>query len=624
MRNAESGVMILAGCLAVGGALAPSRPAAAADWPQFGYDSRHSGNNPAETTLGAANVATLRVRYQVALPGVVDGPPVFLAGAATPQGTKDLLFLETKGGTLLALDAATGAMVWSQRPASQPGTTTSSPAIDPGRQFVYAYGLDGKVHKYAAGDGSEVTSGGWPQIATLKPAVEQGAAALAVATAGGGTPYLYVASSGYPGSAGDAQGHVTAINLVTGAQQVWNTVCSDQAVHFAAGGTPDCAQTQAGIWARAGVAYDPDLDRIFFATGNGKFDADRGGHDWGESVLALRPDGTGAAGGMPLDSYTPNDFQDLDNAGEDLGCTAPALLPAAPASRYPHLAVQGGREPSGELHLLDLDNLSLQGGPGHTAGEVEPVLVPQGGPLLTAPAVWVNPADGGVWMFFANDNGIAAMQLWVDAAGNPTIFPQWSTGGGGSSPVVANGVLYYAGSSGLRALDPLSGKLLFADPALGGIHWESPIVVGGRLYVTDESATLRAYEPSGASPTFHPLPAACRVVDTRWPAGLDGGPPLSGGATRIFAVAGQCGVPAGAVAITANVSALRPSARGSLQVTAANVASPGVSVSFRRGQARATVQGTIPLTGNPPGSVAVTARLNGNVGFMLAVIGYYQ
>jgi hypothetical protein len=92
----------------------------------------------------------------------------------------------------------------------------------------------------------------------------------------------------------------------------------------------------------------------------------------------------------------------------------------------------------------------------------------------------------------------------------------------------------------------------------------------------------------------------------------------------VFAIAGHCGVPAGAVAITANVSALQPSARGSLVVTAAGVASPGVTVSFRRGQVRATTQATIALTGNPQGSVAATARLNGRVGFMLAVLGFYE
>jgi len=46
--------------------------------------------------------------------------------------------------------------------------TTSTPAVDPSNQFVYAYGLDGKVHKYAVGNGAETIGGGWPQVATLK------------------------------------------------------------------------------------------------------------------------------------------------------------------------------------------------------------------------------------------------------------------------------------------------------------------------------------------------------------------------------------------------------------------------------------------------------------------------
>ena len=119
--------------------------------------------------------------------------------------------------------------------------TTSSPAIDPGRAFVYSYGLDGRVHKFAVADGTETTTGGWPQVATLKGFDEKGSSPLVFATARSGTTYLYSANGGYPGDAGDYQGHVTAINLSTGAQKVFNTQCSDQTVHFVTTpGTPDC------------------------------------------------------------------------------------------------------------------------------------------------------------------------------------------------------------------------------------------------------------------------------------------------------------------------------------------------------------------------------------------------
>jgi|HubBroStandDraft_3_1064219.scaffolds.fasta_scaffold16755_2 outer membrane protein assembly factor BamB len=495
-RPSRSGAGLLAALVAAFALpAAVPRAARAADWLQFNYDSRHSGANPEETVLGPGNVGGLRVLYHVALPGVADGAPVFLSGVATPLGTKDLLFLTTRRGILLALDAASGAVVWSRRPARRPGFTTAMPAIDPGRRFVYAYGLDGSVHRYRVEDGAEVAGRGWPQPATVKPASEQGSADLTVAVAASGRAYLYAASTGYPGAAGDSQGHVTAIDLsrgASGAQRVFNAVCSDQAGHFPAGGAADCSRTQAGIWARAGVVYDPELDRIFFTTGVGVFDADHGGRDWGDTVLALHPDGSGAGGGLPVDAYTPNDFQQLQDAGADLGSSHPVLLPPAAGSKYPHLVVQAGRE--GELHLLDRDDLSRQGGPGHIAGEVEPVAVPQGGPVETAPAVWVNPHDGTTWIFFVNDNGISAMQLFVDAAGNPTIFPQWTkSGGGGSSPVLAHGVLFYAGTAGLQALDPASGAVLYAHPGPGPIHWESPIVVNGRVYLADESGTLWAF-----------------------------------------------------------------------------------------------------------------------------------
>jgi PQQ-like domain len=189
----------LASFAAVAGmALVAAPVAQAADWLQFNHDSRHSGANLEESSIHARNVGALAVRYQVALPGVADAPPVFLEGVTTPGGTRDLVFLATRRGVLLAVDAATGATVWSRRAARRPGTTSASPAVDPSRQFVYSYGLDGRVHKFAVGDGSEVTAGGWPEVATLKPDVEQGSSALSIATAAGGASYLYVASSGYP------------------------------------------------------------------------------------------------------------------------------------------------------------------------------------------------------------------------------------------------------------------------------------------------------------------------------------------------------------------------------------------------------------------------------------------
>ena len=179
-----------------------SMPGLAYDWLQFGGNAQHSGNNTSETIITPANVSTLVSKFEATLPSVADGAPVFLEGVTTAGGVKNLLFVTTKDGWIVALDAQTGTSVWSHQ--NGPGTckinngsnvcyTTSSPAIDPNRLYVYSYGLEGNVHKYQVGDGTEIVTGGWPQSATLKGYDEKGSSALSIATSAGAT-YLYATS----------------------------------------------------------------------------------------------------------------------------------------------------------------------------------------------------------------------------------------------------------------------------------------------------------------------------------------------------------------------------------------------------------------------------------------------
>ena len=214
--------------------------------------------------MTTANVSGLHQIHQTTLPSTADGAPAYVEGVSTAGGTKNLLFVTTRAGDLVAVDAATGSIVWqAHHPAgtckinngSSTCYTTSSPAVDPNLLYVYSYGLDGYVHKHNIGDGTEVTDANWPELSTLKPWDEKGSSALSIAKDKAGDTYLYSVLSGYPGDRGDYQGHLTAINLATGGQKVWNSLCSDQTVHFVPKGTPgaDCAEQQSGIWARAGV-----------------------------------------------------------------------------------------------------------------------------------------------------------------------------------------------------------------------------------------------------------------------------------------------------------------------------------------------------------------------------------
>ncbi len=496
-------------CVAGAGlCLSVATGALAYDWLQFGGNAQHSGNNTYETALTTANVSTLTSKYSASLPSTADGTPVFLEGVTTPGGVKDILFATTTDGWIVALNAQTGATLWSHQ--NGPGSckinngsstcyTTSSPAIDPNRLYVYSYGLDGSVHKYKVGDGTEISTGGWPALATLKGYDEKGSSALSTATSGGVT-YLYMTHGGYPGDNGDYQGHVTAINLANGAQNVFNGACSDQPAHLqpvGGGVLPTCPSAQNAMWSRPGIIYDAGTDRIFVATGNafngtaGQFD---GVTNWSESVLALHPNATGGTGvnaGKPLDSYTPTGHVTLDIQDNDVGSTAPAILPVPATSSVQHLGVQGGKD--AKLRLLNLQDLSTHGNPGTTGGELSVISVPQGGGLFSQPAVWVNPADGKTWLFVVNGSGAAGLRVDFDSGGNPSLTSVWHNGQSGTSPVIANNMVFLIGGSTARALDALTGTQLWSATRSGGTHWQSVIVANGVVYAASQSGTVDAF-----------------------------------------------------------------------------------------------------------------------------------
>jgi len=485
--------------------------AGAADWLQFGYDSAHSSNNPDESVISAANVATLQPLYSVPISGT-DGPPVLLANVEIGAASRDLLFVTTVYG-VTAIDAADGSVVWVQSQTSYEYSVGSSPAIDPGRQFVYGPGSDGLVHKLAVADGSEIVDANWPARSSLKPAIEKAPSPLAIATAQDASSYVYAVTSSF-NETGDYQGHVTAVDLTTGNSNVFNAACSDLTVHFVANGTPgvdDCATQSNGIWGRGGTTYNPYNGRLYVSVGNGPFDADSGGHDWGDSVLALNPDGTGAGNGLPLDSYTPTEYQSLAMFNGDLGSSSPAVLPPVSGSNYAHLGIQLGKD--GAVRLLDLDNLSGKGAPGNTGGELQKLaLLPGGfGNFGTPqPAVWTDVhGDQSLWVLASVQGVMSGLQLTV-ASGQPLLESRWTTGSmsNSSSPLVANDVLYAvtSGSNGatIKAFNPTTGDTLWTSPAVDGCcHAQSPIVANGRVYLASGS-TINAFaipEPAPPPPT---------------------------------------------------------------------------------------------------------------------------
>ena len=440
------------------------------------------------------DVSLLQATWHVPIPEQSDGAPLFVSSVDVGGTSRDLLIVETNQGQVVALDSVTGQTLWQTTQPLGVRWTTSTPAIDPQRQFVYAYCLDGYIHKYAIVDGSEATGGGWPQLVTTKTDVEKGSSAIRIATAGNGHTYLYMPTAAYPdpGDAGDYQGHVTSIDLGQGDQWVFNAACSDKSFHLLPTlDENDCDQQQSGIWARAGVVYDPSLDRIFVTVGNGVYDASSGGFNWGSSVVALKPDGS-TEDGVPLDSYTPAEFQQLTDQDLDLSASAVEILPAGTSDTYPHLGVQIGKD--GVLRLLNLADLSGQGGPRHIGGELAKL---QGLPwVLTRPVAWRNPASGITSIFVTNSQALLAFDLVVHADRTMGFVQTWSVNNGGTSPVLANGVLYYAAENHLYGVDASSGEVLWQDNQIGPVHWQTPIIAGSSLFICDGSHQVWRYDLS--------------------------------------------------------------------------------------------------------------------------------
>ena len=153
---------------------------------------------------------------------------------------------------------------------------------------------------------------------------------------------------------------------------------------------------------------------------------------------------------------------------------------------------------------------------------------------------------------------------------------------------------------------------------------------GGIAVLVVPGTTVRA-DPAGllvlppqTPARFHTL-APCRLVDTRGAAGPLGGPALDGGAaTRTFALAGTCGVPGDATAVSLNVTVANPAAAGHLRLFAAGTAAPLASaINFRAGQVRAN---NAILSVSSDGSAGVTVRNDaaGPTDLVLDVNGFFR
>lgn len=387
--------------------------------------------------------------------------------------------------TLYGLDAKSGVFRW-RRSTTGPSRCATAAAVVVG-QWVYAPGLDGKVHRYAVATGREYRAHGWPRTVTLMPDVEKVAANLTATKR-----YLYVTTSGFIGDQGHYEGHLVTIDLRTGRSRVFNSLCSNirQLLGPETSRPNYCTSVQSGLFGRGQGTVDPVTGDVYVVSGNGPWN---GSTNWGDSVLKLDP-----SGNRLLDTFTPTNQAGLAASDEDLGSTGPALLPPIRQGGHVyHLLVQGGKGPACgtcngvALRLLNRDNLSGQRGPGHLGGDLVDVQAPGSCEVLTAPTVWRSPT-GTIWVFYANDCGTAGYRLYSPSPGRFRLDQGWFVHQGGTTPVMSGGVLYVARSGQLSGYDPLTGNLL-TGVAIGALHWQYPLIAGGSLYIADESGHVSAF-----------------------------------------------------------------------------------------------------------------------------------
>jgi len=432
---------------------------AAHDWTRFGFDAARSSVSPYATGITAANAGQLQ-RERVELGGTADSSPIFLHDVDVAGAKRDAFFLTTTYGRTVAVDAATGRILWRYTPpgygswAGSYRITTATPVADPSRRFVYASAPDGRIRKLTVADGKQV----WSRAITLLPQREKIAASLNFSRG-----VVIATTGGYIGDAPPYQGHVVTLRPSTGAiVHVWNSLCSDRHRLIQ---PSSCGASDSAIWGRAGAVVEPGSGRLLVATGNAPWN---GRTNWGDSALELTPTAS-----RLLQNWTPRNQDELNRTDADLGSTSPAVLGHG-------LALQGGKD--GKLRLLRLARMNGTSRAGaRTGGELQTIAAPGGTDVFTAPAVW--HTGGATWVFVADNAGTAGYRL---AQGR--LRRAWSKGNAGTSPVVAGGLLYvYDPNGALRVLRPTTGATVATLPAGAG-HWNSPIVVAGRIALPEGNA----------------------------------------------------------------------------------------------------------------------------------------
>jgi hypothetical protein len=381
--------------LAVVAFLIPSVASAQVSVTTWRYDLARSGANTHETVLTPTNVNKAQFgklcSYQV--DGQVYAEPLYVPVLRIAGQKHEVVFVATEHDSVYAFDATCGASqpLW-QTSFLGPDITTMpctmdsqpqcdvtvmspehgispTPVIDPksGTIYVAAQSVENgkytqKLHALDLRTGAEqpgspvVIEGRAPTNGALRFDPEQGFQRAGLLLLDGVVSVPFASND-------SANGWIFGYDAKTLAQK--SVFCV----------TPNGAL--GGIWSDGAAPAVDDSGNIYAGTGNGTFDADKNGADYGMSALRLVPAGATLA---VTDYFTPTHAQKLSRRDLDLDSGGLILLPDQPGA-HPHEAVIGFK--TGELFLIDRDHMG-----GHGTDNAVQAFTANSGGIYSTAATW--------------------------------------------------------------------------------------------------------------------------------------------------------------------------------------------------------------------------------------------
>jgi hypothetical protein len=138
--------------------------------------------------------------------------------------------------------------------------------------------------------------------------------------------------------------------------------------------------SRGGVWMGGGAPAVDSSGYLYLITGNGTFNANTGGSNYGDSLMKLST----ASGLSVADYFTPADEATLDANDTDFGSGAATILIDPSGGPNPHLVIGGGKE--GNLFLVNRDNMGKFNSSSNQV--VQPINA--GNSIFATPVFWQN------------------------------------------------------------------------------------------------------------------------------------------------------------------------------------------------------------------------------------------